>query len=175
LPYIKTFVVVFAIGSIAFSWFISLIQLPMPVVDFSYLEKLSKVEKESPERYKQLMNKMAKDSAKKDKQSTIMLSAIVYIATFTFITTYWFSVSLSNLSYFLEMAMPGAFIVMLCSYGIIKSISKNWLKWFFRKYPDTSAERSRTFLKIQRKLLFIKLAIPLVISIGYALVTLTSN
>lgn len=173
--YMNIFVIVFSITSILFSWLVSILQLPMPEVDTSNYSKLLALEKENSERYQEIMKRLAKENANKDALSSIVLSVIIYIATFTGIAMYWFSGILNDPSYFLEKAMPGAFVVMFFSKELVGYIRKQVMAWFFRNYPDESDQRLFIFGKIGKMLFSMKIIIPFCLSIGYSLYVLTSN
>lgn len=158
--YVNLFVITFAIASILFSWLVSILQYPMPEIDLSNLAKLSKIKNENPEQYQEIMRKLAREGAKKDELSRIILAAIIYTATFASVAIYWFPDSLDNLSYFLGIAMMGVFAVTFTSNEIIRYTRSQVLKWFFRKYQDESDERTREFSRVEKILALIKVAVP---------------
>ena len=110
--YINLFVVTFAISSLLFSWLLGILQLPMPEVDISNISKLTRIEEEDPARYQEIMKNLSIEKAKKDEIVRVILSFSIYIATFTFISIYFFSDSLDDISFFLGNGMIGAFLIM---------------------------------------------------------------
>jgi hypothetical protein len=173
--YLNLFVVLFSIVSILFSWLVGVLQFPMPEVDVSNYSKLFELEKQNPEKYKEAMRRVASESARKDALSIIVLSVVIYISAFAGIAMYWFPDSLDNLSYFLEKAMPGAFIVMFLTSQLVRYFRKQGMSWFFRKYRDESSQRLRIFKKFQNILFLIKIVLPLCLSCGYAVYALSST
>lgn len=171
--YVNLFVVTFAIASILFSWLVSFLQFPMPEVDLSNSVKLQKIKKENPERYQEIMRKLARENAKKEELSRVILATVIYIATFTFVAVYWFPVSMDDLSVFLGMAMMGAFAVMFSSNEIVRYMSNGIWAWFFRKYPDESQGRSRIFARVKIMLISINVIVPFSASVAYAFYALT--
>lgn len=179
--YIHLFVTAFAIVSMLSSLLVSIIQFPMPEVDNSNYLKLSKLEEENPEKYQKTMEKLAKESSKKDARSLIILYVIIYTITFPIIAIYWHPDSLNNLTYFLGKAMPGAFIIMFLSNAILGYIKKSGHIWFFRNYPDKpeaeesyKIERLYKFEKMQKIFLVIKILVPFSMSVGYSFYALSN-
>lgn len=172
--YVNLFIVTFSAASILFSWLVSLMQLPMPEVDLTNVMKLSKLKEENPKRYEEIMRSEAKEGTKKNNRSTIIWAISTYIAVFTVIAIHWFPASLGNLSYFLEKAVPGAFVAMILSYQAAKYIGRSTWAWFFRKYAD-HPNQMRVFVVIRRSLYTTKISIPLAISIAYALYALRAT
>jgi len=173
--YLNLFVVIFAIASILLSWLVSIMQFPMPEVDLSNYSKIFELEKQEPEKYKETMRKLSRESAKKEALSTIVLSVIVYIVGFAGIALYWFSGSFDNLSNFLGKAMPGSFIVMFLSSELAWYLKKRSMSWFFQKYPDKSDQRLRAFKRLGRILFLAKIVAPLCLSVGYAIYALSAS
>lgn len=162
--YINFFIVSISITSILFSWLVFIMQLPMPEVDISNYAKLSEIEANDPEKYQDIMRKMAKDSAKKNEISTLILSVIVYMVTFTAISIFFFPDSMDNLSAFLGKAMTGFFITIFLSTGVIKFGSQTLWAWFFKKYKNKD-QQLRLFRKLTNFLLLIKILLPLSIAV----------
>ncbi|MDD2830120.1 MAG: hypothetical protein PHW18_11145 [Sulfuricurvum sp.] len=171
--YINLFVIIFSITSILFSWIVSIIQLPMPEIDRSNYYKLSKIKDEDPEKYQDIMIKLGKESSKKEERSSLISHTIIYTITFSAIAIRWYPDSLINLSYFLEYAMPGAFIVIFSAYIILKYIRKQGLSWLFRKYPNSTDERLQIYSRMEKIFLLIKIVIPIFMSTAYAFYALS--
>ncbi|WP_321324667.1 hypothetical protein [Thiomicrorhabdus sp.] len=173
--YINLFVVVFAITSILFTWLVSLMQLPMPEVDWTNTYKLSEIEKTDPDKYNKLMQKFAADNSRKEAFSIITSSSIIYIICFTTIALYWYSETLENLTFFLGNAMTGYFVVLFFSNESNHFIRKRALSWFFKNHPESEPNRLKVFNKVQKTLLFTKVIIPALLSIWYAFNTLPTT
>ncbi len=173
--YLNLFVVIFAIASILLSWLVTLMQFPMLEVDLSNYSKLFELEKKDPGKYQDTMQKLSRENSKKDALSTIMLSVIVYVAVFAGIAIYWFSGSLNNISHFLGKAMPGAFFVMFFSKELVSFLRKRCMAWFFQKYPDKSEHRLLIFNRLGRILFLTKIVIPLCLTAGYAIYSLSTR
>lgn len=171
--YINLFVLVYAIASISFSWLVSVIQFPMPEIDLSNYSRLAEIEKEDPDRYRELMQKFAAEGSKKEAVSIIVSSAIIYMSLFTAIAVYWFSSAFDDLTFFLGKGMPGAFFVLFFSIEIMGFIRKRILAWFFRNHPDSDPNRLQVFGKVQKMLLLNKIAVPAILSVGYAFYALS--
>lgn len=170
--YINLFVITFAITSISLSWLVSIIQFPIPEVDRSNVLKLSKIKDEDPEKYQEIMRKLASESAKKEARSLIVLYAIIYILSFSLIAMQWYPSSFDNLTYFLGKAIPGAFLVMFFANEILGFIFRQGRAWYFRNYPDGADKNMRVYGKIEKIFLLIKILVPLIMSSGYAFYTL---
>ena len=97
--YINTFVIIFALSSILFSWLVSLVQLPMPEVDYSNYGKVANLEKEDPEKYKKLMDEISKEEAKKDAKSIILTSALTYLIAFSGLSFIWYGLTLQDATF----------------------------------------------------------------------------
>lgn len=165
--YINFFIVSISIISILFSWIVSIMQLPMPEVDISNYAKLSEIEANDPEKYQDIMRKMAKDNAKKNEVSTLILSVIVYIVTFTAISIFFFPDNMDNLSIFLGKAMTGFFVTIILSTGIIKFSTKNVWAWFFKKYKNKD-QQLRLFGRVKIFWLLVKILLPFSIAVIYS-------
>ena len=171
--YINLFVLVYAIASILFSWLVSLMQFPMPEVDLSNYSRLAEIEKEDPDRYRELMQKFAAEDSKKEAVSIIVSSAIIYMSLFTTIAVYWFSSAVDDLVFFLGKGMSGAFFVLFFSNEIMGFVRKRILAWFFRNHPDSDPNRLQVFGRVQKMLLFNKIIVPAILSVGYAFYALS--
>ena len=170
--YVNTFVIIFTITSILFSWVVSIMQLPMPVSDAGLYLKLSEIESKNPKIYQELLSELSAENRKKNKLHIILISGIIYILTFSFISIYWFSGSLDNISYFLNKSMVGAFLVMFTSYGTVQYLHKKSYQKFFNKYKNKTDDRFSKFKEMEKKLLFINIFIPFFMSILYILLTI---
>ncbi|MDF1587999.1 MAG: hypothetical protein P1P93_02415 [Gammaproteobacteria bacterium] len=166
--YVNLFVLVYAITSILFSWLISILQFPMPEVDLRNYSRLSELENNDPDKYKELMRKFSAESSKKEAISTIITSFVIYMSIFTAIVFYWHPSSLDDLTFILGKGMSGAFIVLFFSNELMGFIRKRVLAWFFRNYSEGVPNRLVMFGKVQKFLLFIRMIVPAVMSIGYA-------
>ena len=166
--FINTFVVIFALASILFSWLLTIIRLPMPEVDYSNYDKLSKLKKDNPEKHKVIINELAKNDNKKDAQSIILTSALAYLITFSCITFLWNSSSVEQLEEFLPKAIWGAFIVMMISNEILGGIQKITYKYFFKKYSQDTDESLVAFAKILRYLAALKYISPILLTVLYS-------
>ncbi len=166
--YVNLFVLVYAITSILFSWLISIMQFPMPEIDLSNYSRLSKIEKNEPNRYKELMRKIAAESSKKEAISIIISSFVIYMLIFTASVFYWHPSSLDDLTFILGKGMLGAFIVLFFSNVLMGFIRKRVLVWFFRNYPEDDPNRLEVFGKVQKLLLLNRIIVPAAMSFGYA-------
>lgn len=70
--YFNTFVVIFTIASICFSWLVTFMQFPLPEVDTSNYSKLTKIKEANPEQYKRILSDIASNNLK--KKSVCLLS-----------------------------------------------------------------------------------------------------
>ncbi|WP_413731784.1 MULTISPECIES: hypothetical protein [unclassified Shewanella] len=166
--YINKFVIVFALSSILFSWLVTIIQLPMPEVDYSNYGKIANLEKEDPERYKKVMDEISKEEAKKDAKSIILTSALAYLITFSGFSFIWYGLTLQDISVFLPKAVTGAMFVMFFSNEILGLVRKISYRRFFKNYPDESDSRTKAFSKLQKFLSFMKILSPILLTIIYS-------
>lgn len=173
--YINLFVLAYAIASILFSWLVSIIQVPMPEIDFSNYSRLAEIEKEDPDKYRELMQKFAVVDSKKEAISIIVSSAIIYMSLFTAIAVYWFSSAFNDLAFFLGKGMTGVFFVLFFSNEILGFVRKQVLAWFFRNYPDSEPNRLQVYGKVLKILLLNKIIVPAILSVGYAFYALSTG
>ncbi|PKH93148.1 hypothetical protein CXF76_02720, partial [Pseudoalteromonas sp. 78C3] len=166
--YMNTFVIVFALSSILFSWLVSLIQMPMPEVDYSNYGKISNLEKEDPEKYKKVMDKISKEETKKGAKSIILTSALTYLITFSGLSFFWYGLELQDISAFLPKAIPGAMFVMFFSNELLGFVNKIAYRKFFKSYPDTSDKRILVFSRLQKFLSLMKILSPMFLTIIYS-------
>lgn len=166
--YINTFVIIFALSSILFSWLVSLVQLPMPEVDYSNYGKVANLEKEDPEKYKKLMDEISKEEAKKDAKSIILTSALTYLIAFSGLSFIWYGLTLQDISVFLPKAVTGALFVMFFSNEFLGFFRKISYRWFFKNYPEGKEGRTKVFTKLQKILSFMKILSPMVLTIIYS-------
>jgi len=172
--YINLFVLAYAVASISFSWLVSIMQFPMPEVDISNYSKLSEIEKNDPDRYRELMRQLAADSSKKEAVSTIISSSVIYMSLFTAIGFYWYPSALDDLALFLGKGMIGAFLVLFLSNEIMGFIRKRVLAWFFRNHTENDSNRLKVFGKVQKLIFLNRISVPAAMSIGYAFYALPS-
>ena len=165
--YINTFVIVFALSSILFSWLVTIIQMPMPEVDYSNYEKLSNLEKDDPEKYKAVMDEISKQKTKKDAKSMILTSALTYLVVFSTVSYIWYGLTLQDIGVFLPKALPGAMFVMFFSNELLEKIHKLSYRWFFKSYPEASENRLKVFGKLQKFLSVMKVLSPALLTILY--------
>jgi len=166
--YMNTFVIIFALSSILFSWLVSLIQMPMPEVDYSNYGKISNLEKEDPEKYKKVMDKISKEETKKGAKSIILTSALTYLITFSGLSFFWYGLELQDISAFLPKAIPGAMFVMFFSNELLGFVNKIAYRKFFKSYPDTSDKRILVFSRLQKFLSLMKILSPMFLTIIYS-------
>jgi hypothetical protein len=171
--YVNLFVIVFSISSIAFSWLVTLLQFPLPETNQKMYQDLLDLEKTDPVKYRILMDKKSKVDSKRDARSILILAALAYMISYTFVATVFFSSNMDDISLFLAKAMPGAFITMYLSNGILGGIRKISLNWFFRNYSKESDSRLFVFLKLNKRLSYFNFLVPLMISAIYAFYTLS--
>lgn len=163
--YINIFVVTIAITSIFYSLVITILQLPMPEVVNNY-SKLSKMKTTDPDKYISIMKKLADENDKNDKRSTLIISSIIYISSFTVISIYFVPSSFNDFSLFLTKAMVGFFYTIVLSILTIKVISNRIWAWFFRKYKDK--QNLTVFNRLNKLRLLLKIFLPLIITIAYS-------
>ncbi|MFG0453223.1 hypothetical protein [Shewanella sp. YQ_9] len=167
--FINTFVIIFALSSIIFSWLVSIIQMPMPEVDFSNYDKVSNLEKEDPEKYKKVMDEISKSEAKKDARSIILTSALTYLITFSALSFIWYGLTFQDISVFLPKAVTGTMLVMFFSNELLGFVRKISYRLFFKSFPDASDERTKAFTKLQKFLSIMKIVIPAILTVVYSL------
>lgn len=167
--YVNIFVVSISIASILLAWILTIIQMPMPEVDFSNSLRLSKIKESDPEKYQNIMRRLAKEDAKKDKLSTLILSAIIFTLSFAGMGNYLFPDSLQNFSLFLGNAIIGVFVVSLLSTKLSSAASKWGWRWYFNNYKDGDTRRVVVFGRLKRLMLFMKIALPLLFAIVYSI------
>ncbi len=166
--YINKFVIIFALSSILFSWLVSIVQLPMPEVDYSNYGKISNLENEDPEKYKQVMDEISKKEAKKDANSIILTSALTYLITFSGLSFIWYGLTLQEISVFLPKAITGAMFVMFFSNELLSLVRKRSYRKFFKSYPEASDSRTKAFGKLEKFLSFMKILSPVLLTIIYS-------
>ncbi|WP_022957845.1 hypothetical protein [Spongiibacter tropicus] len=173
--YINIFVLVVSISAILLSWLIALVQLPMPEIDISNYLKLDEIKENDPEKYQAIMRRMAKESSRKEAVSILVTSSVIYIATYTMLSVFWFSESLDDMASFLVKAIPGVFWVLFFSNEIMGFMRARILNWFFAKYPEESANRLNVFGKVTKVLVINRILIPLILTAFYGFYALGSS
>lgn len=166
--YMNTFVIIFALSSILFSWLVSIIQMPMPEVDYSNYGKISNLEKEDPEKYKKVMDEISREEAKKDAKSIVLTSALTYLITFSGLSFIWYGFTLQDISVFLPKAIPGAMFVMFFSNELLGLVRKISYRKFFKSHPDTSVSRTKAFSRLQKFLSLMKILSPVLLTVIYS-------
>lgn len=169
--YFNKFVIIFALSSIVLSWLITIVQLPMPEVDYGNLDKLTILKTENPTKYKSTMDKIALQYSKKEARLVLFISAISYLITFSCISFIWYRENLEQVSIFLPKAMIGAFFVMFFSNEFLEFIRKIFNRMFFLKYPEESELRLIKFKKINKVLKTLSFLIPILLTGLYSLYT----
>lgn len=172
--YVNIFVLSVSISAILLSWLIAIVQLPMPEVDISNSLRLEEIKETDPIKYQAIMGRMVGESIKREAASILIISSLIYMSVFTFLSIFFFSEILNNLTVFLSKAMPGVFFVLFFLSEIIKFVRKQILNWFFKKYPDESLYRLKVFGNVTKILILIRVIFPLVLSLSYAFYSLGS-
>lgn len=167
--YLNIFIVSISIASILLSWILLIIQMPMPEVDFSNSVRLSEIKESNPEKYQHIMGRLVKENAKKDKFSTLILSAIIFTSSFVGIGIYFFPDSLQNLPLLLGNAITGLLVVSLLSTQLSAAANKWGWRWYFNNYKDGDARRVAAFGSLKRIMLYMKIAFPLLFTIVYSI------
>jgi len=165
--YVNLFVVIFAIISILFSWIVTIIQLPLPEIDYSNLYKLDKIKKGNPTQYEETLSKIAFESSKKEARFLIVFYTFIYITIFSIIAIFFYPESLDNRIIFIGRAVIGAFIVIFFSNTILDQVFRKARRWFFKKYPDDSTQRLVMYQRMNKYFWILKILIPLILTTLY--------
>lgn len=173
--YLNLFVLVYAIASILFSWLVLVIQLPLPEIDLSNYLRLSEIEKEYPDRYRKLMQKIAERKSKKEAFSMMAASAIIYMLLFTAISVFWFSGVIDDLAIFIGKGMPGVVVVLFLSNEIMRFIRKRVLIWFFRNHPNGEPTTLQVFGRVKKMLLITQMVVSAILSTAYTFYALSPD
>jgi hypothetical protein len=167
--YVNIFIVGISIASILLSWILAIIQMPMPEVDFSNSVRLSEIKASNPEKYQSIMGRLAKDNAKKDKFSILILSAFTFTSSFAGIGIYFFPDSLQNLPLLLGNALIGLLVVTILSTKFISAASKWGWRWYFSNYKEGDTRKIVVFGRLKKIMLLMKIAFPLFITVIYSI------
>lgn len=167
--YVNIFIVSISIASILLSWILAIIQMPMPEVDFSNSLKLSEIKESAPKKYQNIMGRLAKENAKKDKLSTLILSAIIFTSSFAGIGIYLFPDHLQNLPLLLGNAITGLLVVSILSTKLSATASKWGWRWYFNNYKEGDTRRVVVFGRLKMLMLFMKIAFPLLFTFSYCI------
>ncbi|MCH4294192.1 hypothetical protein MJ923_07725 [Shewanella sp. 3B26] len=165
--YINKFVIFFALSSIVFSWLLLILQMPMPEVDYSNYEKISKLEKDEPEKYKAVISRIYKKKAKKDELANIIFSALIYLVVFSLVSYIWYGLVLGDIDAFLPKALLGSILVIVSSKELLEYFNRHSYRCFFKKYTESSSNRLEAFGRLQKFQFTLKVFVPALLTILY--------
>ncbi|HEY9030122.1 MAG TPA: hypothetical protein VIM93_02070 [Kangiella sp.] len=165
--YFNTFVVIFTIASIFFSWLVTFMQLPLPEVDTSNYSKLTKIKEANPDQYKEILSNIANNNIKKEKRMLIFKSSILYIVTLVSLCLYKQPDILNDAYLFLRTSITGAILVLFVSTELCKLADNITWRLYFEKYPDESENRAKEINKRSKALKKLQLLVPILATVAY--------
>lgn len=173
--YVNAFVVAFSLTAISLSWMIGILQLPLPEVDLSNLEKLTALKERDKAEYEEAMRRIAVESARKERAWSAVLSLVFFVISYSAVSILWYPATLHNLEPFIARALPGAFLTTALVSGVTSGIKRLVYRWFFRRYPSGSDDRVRVFSRLGKIVTASRVVLPIVVSLAYAVIVLRTQ
>lgn len=173
--YVNVFVVAFSLTAISLSWMIGILQLPLPEVDLSNLEKLTALRESDQAKYEEVMKRIAAESARKERAWSAVLSLVFFVISYSAVSILWYPATLHDLEAFIARALPGAFLTTVLVSGVTSGIKRSLYRWYFRQYPSGSDDRVRVFARLGKIVTTSRVVAPIVVSVAYAVIVLRSQ
>lgn len=167
-PLVNTFIVAFALGAIALSWLVGLLQLPLPEVDVGVYTQLSHLKESEPAKYKDVMSRICSESARKEKIGNVAAGCIGFLFIYLAIAAITISSPESVWSAFLK-AIPGIAIAMFVSTSAAKHIKRRVYGSYFRSFPDGTDKELKEFTIATRKVRLLRIASVTLVSLIYSI------
>lgn len=173
--YVNVFVVAFSLTAISLSWMIGILQLPLPEVDLSNLEKLSALKESDKAKYEEVMKRIAAESARKERAWSAVLSLVFFVISYSAVSILWYPATLDDLEAFMARALPGAFLTTVLVSGVTSGIKNSLYRWYFRRYPSGAADRMRVFARLGKIVTTSRVVVPILVSVAYAVIVLKNS
>jgi hypothetical protein len=161
---VNFFIVGYALAAILLSWLISIMQLPMPEVDVSNYGRLSELQASDPEKYKETMARIARESNRTEDSWSLALGFVVSILTVAVISFFLASSVNRDVERYLSQGVGAIFLALLIAKPAADSVKRLTFNWFFDRYSNETSERLNAYRFVRRALLTARVAIPALIS-----------
>ena len=161
------FVALFACLSILISALIFIIQLPMPIVDYSVHEKLKGLERDEPEKHRALMTKRTQTKNTRETRLISVIASLVFMLTFSIYSVLIDPEVFENIIGFLFTSVIGSLFVALFSLEANNLLQKHLYKKYFKSRSQGKEDSLSSFKNLQRRIWVYRLLFPFALSFLY--------
>ena len=168
-PAINAFIVAFSLGSIALSWLVGMLQLPLPEVDIGAFIKLSELRDKDPEKYQEAMNRISVESAKRDKVFAIVTGVTTFVVVYALVAMFMLTPELRDSARVTWRALPGIALSVFVATTVMKHLQRRIYRSYFRKYPDGTDGKLMNFTRTTKLVGMCRAALLVLCSLIYSL------
>lgn len=166
--FVNVFIVIFALLSIGLSWLIGFMQLPLPEIDMSFYRKLEEIKSVDEERHKELLRRMARISARRERLKSGFISALVFVVSYLMVAIFWRPEALQVLGTFVLQGMAGALLTTVLASGITEWAKTRLYRRFFKDPRSHSEDRLPAFVRLGKLVGVIRVVAPIALSLSFA-------
>jgi hypothetical protein len=137
--YVNAFVITLSLTSIALSWMIALLQLPLPETNPAFYARLSELKAKDKAKYEEEMRAVIAESGRRERLLFSVASLMVFMLAYATISTVWYPNAHDELGRFITRAFLGSLLAVGVGDAAASIIKKPCYAGFF-----VGIQRSRT-------------------------------
>jgi len=165
---VNTFVLIFTIASLTFTWILAALRAPLPEKDYSIYTTLEELKNKDKNAYRNVSKSLSK---KRERRQFI--SQLLY---FLFCYTIVYSIVLFHITETPELDafswtsfLSGAWLTTFASLVLVDSLSR-FTKWlFFKRKFSTTDKEVNAFMRLNKSLTLFTVVVPFLLSTLFAL------
>jgi hypothetical protein len=171
-PGINAFIVAFSIGSIALSWLVGMLQLPLPEVDIGAYARLNELRDSDPVNYKKTMGQITIESARRDRIHEIATGAITFFVVYALAAISFNTPGQRSYAHIFWLALPGTGLSILLATAAMKKIKLEIYNAYFKRHPDGTDKDLQNFTRSTRLVTVYRTILLLFFSLSYSFLAL---
>jgi len=161
------FIVSIACLSIIVSILIYMLRLPMPIVDYGIYDKLEELEKENPDKHKEVMSQKNNNKSIRETRLVVSIACLFFIFTFAIYSIFLNPELFDEIIRVTFTSIFGSLTVMFFSLEANKHLQQHLYEDYFKNRPNDSGERFKGFKNLQRRIWFYRFFFPFAFSAIY--------
>ena len=144
----NAFVITLSLTSIALSWMIALLQLPLPEINPAFYARLNELKVKDKGKYEEEMRAVIAESARRERLLFSVASLMVFMLAYATISTVWYPNAQDELGRFITRAFLGSLLAVGVGDAAASMIKKACYRGFFRRYPTESDHRLKMYIRL---------------------------
>lgn len=170
--YLNAFIVFFSLTAIGLSWIIGILQLPLPEVDVSAYTALNLLKETDKGKYDETMTRIANESARRERIWSFGSSIALFLLIYSGVAVLVYPDAFLRVGPLMARAVPGVLAATFVATVIVSAIKRALHRGYFHAYPGDADKDLKAFSGLTMRIKAIRLGLPAVISIVYAVLSL---